>query len=34
MDDTGHTPQLDAPLRLLGVVEPWLADTAEAAREA
>jgi pimeloyl-ACP methyl ester carboxylesterase len=24
MDDTGHTPQMDAPLRFLSVVEPWL----------
>jgi pimeloyl-ACP methyl ester carboxylesterase len=24
MEDTGHTPQIDAPVRLLGVVEPWL----------
>lgn len=24
MDDTGHTPQIDAPIRLLSVVEPWL----------
>jgi pimeloyl-ACP methyl ester carboxylesterase len=24
MDDTGHTPQMDAPLRFLEVVEPWL----------
>lgn len=24
MDDTGHTPQIDAPVRFLGVVEPWL----------
>lgn len=25
MTDTGHTPQLDAPVRLLQVLEPWLA---------
>jgi len=24
MEDTGHTPQIDAPMRLLGVVQPWL----------
>lgn len=24
MDDTGHTPQIDAPIRFLGLVEPWL----------
>ncbi len=24
MDDTGHTPQIDAPVRLLSIVEPWL----------
>jgi pimeloyl-ACP methyl ester carboxylesterase len=24
MDDTGHTPQLDAPVRFLEVVKPWL----------
>lgn len=24
MDDTGHTPQIDAPVRFLGVIEPWL----------
>lgn len=24
MDDTGHTPQIDAPIRFLSVVEPWL----------
>jgi pimeloyl-ACP methyl ester carboxylesterase len=24
MDDTGHTPQIDAPIRLLSVVGPWL----------
>lgn len=24
LEDTGHTPQIDAPIRLLGVVEPWL----------
>jgi hypothetical protein len=26
MDDTGHTPQIDAPVRLLSVIDPWLAD--------
>lgn len=25
MDDTGHTPQLDAPLRTVGIIEEWLA---------
>lgn len=34
MTDTGHTPQLDAPLRLLDVVEPWLAGTVETAQHA
>lgn len=24
MDDTGHTPQIDAPVRFLTVVEPWV----------
>lgn len=24
MADTGHTPQIDAPVRFLGLVEPWL----------
>jgi pimeloyl-ACP methyl ester carboxylesterase len=24
MEDTGHTPQLDAPVRFMGVVIPWL----------
>jgi pimeloyl-ACP methyl ester carboxylesterase len=24
MEDTGHTPQIDAPIRTLSVVEPWL----------
>lgn len=24
MEDTGHTPQIDAPLRTLSIVEPWL----------
>ena len=24
MDDTGHTPQIDAPVRFVGIVEPWL----------
>jgi pimeloyl-ACP methyl ester carboxylesterase len=24
MDDTGHIPQIDAPIRLLAIVEPWL----------
>ena len=26
MEDTGHTPQMDAPVRLLSVIQPWLAD--------
>jgi pimeloyl-ACP methyl ester carboxylesterase len=25
LDDTGHTPHIDAPIRTLGVIEPWLA---------
>lgn len=24
MEDTGHTPQIDAPVRMLSLVEPWL----------
>jgi pimeloyl-ACP methyl ester carboxylesterase len=24
MNDTGHTPQVDAPIRLLSVLDPWL----------
>ena len=24
MDDTGHTPQLDAPVRFVGIALPWL----------
>lgn len=24
MDDTGHTPQIDSPVRFLSVIEPWL----------
>lgn len=24
MEDTGHTPQIDAPIRLLRVLDPWL----------
>lgn len=24
MEDTGHTPQIDAPVRLMGVLTPWL----------
>lgn len=24
MEDTGHTPQIDAPIRTLSVLEPWL----------
>ncbi|MGH3649637.1 MAG: alpha/beta fold hydrolase [Acidimicrobiia bacterium] len=24
MEDTGHTPQIDAPVRFLSVVQPWL----------
>lgn len=24
MEDTGHTPQIDAPVRFLSVIEPWL----------
>lgn len=26
MEDTGHTPQMDAPVRLLSIVLPWLTD--------
>jgi pimeloyl-ACP methyl ester carboxylesterase len=26
MEDTGHTPQMDAPLRFLAEVEPWLSE--------
>lgn len=26
MDDTGHTPQIDAAIRTLSVIEPWLDD--------
>lgn len=29
MEDTGHTPQLDAPVRFLGIVLPWLERTFE-----
>lgn len=28
MEDTGHTPQMDAPLRFLAEVEPWLGEFA------
>lgn len=28
MEDTGHTPQMDAPLRFLEIVLPWLAPVA------
>ena len=28
MSDTGHTPQMDAPLRFLAEVEPWLSEVA------
>ncbi len=31
MTDTGHTPQMDAPLRFLSAVEPWLARATDAA---
>lgn len=27
LDDTGHTPQMDAPLRFISVVGDWLANT-------
>ena len=33
LDDTGHTPQMDAPLRFLAVVEDWLARTGAKAAE-
>lgn len=26
MEDTGHTPQIDAPVRLLSIVDPWLSE--------
>lgn len=26
MEDTGHTPQIDAPVRLLSFILPWLSD--------
>ncbi len=26
MEDTGHTPQIDSPIRTLSVLEPWLAQ--------
>jgi pimeloyl-ACP methyl ester carboxylesterase len=26
LDDTGHTPQIDAPMRTLGVIDPWLEE--------
>jgi pimeloyl-ACP methyl ester carboxylesterase len=26
MEDTGHTPQLDAPVRFMGNITPWLRD--------
>lgn len=26
MEDTGHTPQIDAPVRLLSIVSPWLGE--------
>jgi glycerol-3-phosphate dehydrogenase len=29
MDDTGHTPQIDAPVRFTTVIEPWLDDHIE-----
>ena len=32
MEDTGHTPQIDAPIRTLSVVEPWLQDQLSPAR--
>jgi pimeloyl-ACP methyl ester carboxylesterase len=30
LEDVGHVPQLEAPGRFLGVVEPWLAERAAA----
>lgn len=30
MEDTGHTPQLDAPVRLMGILMPWLEAHQEA----
>jgi hypothetical protein len=29
MEDTGHVPQLDAPVRTLGVLRPWLEEHLE-----
>lgn len=29
MEGTGHTPQLDAPVRLMGIVSPWLEQLRE-----
>lgn len=26
MEDTGHTPQIDAPIRLLSIITPWLTN--------
>jgi pimeloyl-ACP methyl ester carboxylesterase len=31
MDDTGHTPQMDAPLRFVEIVQDWLATARSAA---
>jgi pimeloyl-ACP methyl ester carboxylesterase len=32
MEDTGHTPQIDAPIRTLSLVEPWLTSQATPSR--
>lgn len=34
MDDTGHTPQVDAPVRFLAVLTPWLQSLQERAKTA
>lgn len=32
MESTGHVPQLDAPMRLLGIIDPWLESVVGSAR--
>jgi pimeloyl-ACP methyl ester carboxylesterase len=34
LDDTGHTPQMDAPRRFLNVVREWLAPAEQKAEGA
>ena len=34
MENTGHTPQMDAPVRLLSIVVPWLTDHLKRVRSA